>query len=306
MLASSHMNLFRSRFVRFLPALLLFVPPGLCGGAAPADGEPARGPAEEGPGYIRFLPRSQDAGRLEAAVVTFEKKDLRVHLVAAVHVADRAYYEELNRMFEKYDAVLYEMVKPREVEPDDPGKSQNLISIFQRGLKDTLGLEFQLDAIDYSRKNFIHADLDSETFQRLQAERGENLFTLMMRALLDDLRRKSQGKAAEDLNGFDLLRVFLSRDRSRSLKLLLARQFKDIEGRLAGMEGERGSVILTERNKAAFEVLKKTIGQGKKEIGIFYGGGHLPDLERRLREDLGFERKATRWLVAWNIPGGSD
>jgi len=128
----------------------------------------------------------------------------------------------------------------------------------------------------------------------------------MMRALLDDLRRKSQGKAAEDLNGFDLLKVFLSRDRSRSLKLLLARQFKDIEGRLAGMEGERGSVILTERNKAAFEVLKKTIGQGKKEIGIFYGGAHLPDLERRLKEELGFERKDTRWLLAWDMPERSE
>jgi hypothetical protein len=273
-------------------------------GLAAGNGEPAAKPAE--PGYIRFVTQGKDGGRLEAAVVTFEKKDLRVHLVAAVHVADKAYYEELNRIFEKYDALLYEMVKPREVEPDDPGKSQSLISIFQRGLKDTLGLEFQLDAVDYSRKNFVHADLDSETFQKLQLERGENLFTLMLRALLDDLRRKGQGKDSAELNGFDLLTVFLSRDRSRSFKLLLARQFKDIEGRLAGMEGERGSVILTERNKAALEVLKRTIRQGKKDIGIFYGGAHMPDLERRLKEELGFERKATRWLVAWDIPAPKE
>ena len=279
----------------FLPCLLA------CRyGIAAGNGEPAAKPEE--PGYIRFLSQGKDGGRLETAVVTFEKKDLRVHLVAAVHVADKAYYEELNRIFEKYDALLYEMVKPREVEPDDPGKSQSLISIFQRGLKDTLGLEFQLDAVDYSRKNFVHADLDSETFQKLRLERGENLFTLMLRALLDDLRRKGQGKDSAELNGFDLLTVFLSRDRSRSFKLLLARQFQDIEGRLAGMEGERGSVILTERNKAALEVLKRTIRQGKKDIGIFYGGAHMPDLERRLEEELGFERKGTRWLVAWDIP----
>lgn len=266
--------------------------------APPAAG----GSEEESQGYIRFVPQGEHAGRLETAVTTLEgPKDLRVHLVAAVHVADRSYYQKLERMFEKYDALLYEMVKPADYDPERDEKGSNLLSTFQRGLKEILGLEFQLDAIDYSRKNFIHADMDFETFQRLSKARGENILTLMLRVIVDDLKRQSRGDLSGEVSGFELLRALLSRDRSRALKLLLARQFKDIEARLAGLSGEQGSVILTERNKVAVETLKKTISSGKKNIGIFFGGAHMADLERRL-EGMGLKRKSTRWLVAWDMP----
>ena len=34
---------------------------------------------------------------------------------------------------------------------------------------------FQLDGIDYNAGNFVHADLDTETFHRMQEERGESI-----------------------------------------------------------------------------------------------------------------------------------
>src|SRR5688572_10214083 len=98
MLASSQINSFRSTF---LAGLL----PVCWAGLAVTGGEPpVKDAATESP-YLRFVPQGRDAGRLEAGVVTFEKKDLRVHLVAAVHIADRAYYRDLNRLFEGYDAL---------------------------------------------------------------------------------------------------------------------------------------------------------------------------------------------------------
>ena len=38
-----------------------------------------------------------------------------VDLVAAVHIAEKSYYEQLNREFEGYDAVLYELGGPRRI-----------------------------------------------------------------------------------------------------------------------------------------------------------------------------------------------
>ena len=35
-----------------------------------------------------------------------------VDLVGAVHIGDKSYYQDLNRRFRKYDAVLYELVAP--------------------------------------------------------------------------------------------------------------------------------------------------------------------------------------------------
>ena len=40
---------------------------------------------------------------------------------------------------------------------------------------------------------------------------------------------------------------------------------------------------------------------GKREIGIYYGGAHMPDIERKLKRDFGFEKVGERMLVAWDI-----
>jgi hypothetical protein len=65
--------------------------------------------------------------------------------------------------------------------------------------------------------------------------------------------------------------------------------------------GEQGSVIITERNKKALGVLKKQLADGKKRIGIFYGAGHLNDMDERLRKDFGLEPASITWVTAWNL-----
>ena len=78
-------------------------------------GEP---PTEEKPKEGRFLRLVRDeAGSplsLEAALVRLVPSDRRrnsptVDLVSAVHVAEKSYYDQLNRLFARYDAVLYEL-----------------------------------------------------------------------------------------------------------------------------------------------------------------------------------------------------
>ena len=259
--------------------------------------------ADESAEYVRFVSAGKDAGRLETAIVDFEGPGgAKVHLVAAIHIADKAYYDELSRTFELYDALLYELVKPSGDGPAGASQSMSFLSMFQRWMKDTLGLQFQLDAIDYTRPNFIHADMDLETFEKLQKERGEGFLALLWRAVQADLKRQARGDPSRDVDPMELIKALFARDRSRSLKLLMGRQLQDIEEQVAGLEGEKGSVILTERNKVAFQVLRKTLAAGKKDIGIFYGGAHMPDLERRITKDLGFVRKDVRWLSAWDMP----
>ena len=49
------------------------------------------------------------------------------------------------------------------------------------------------------------------------------------------------------------------------------------------------------------EVLKREIAAGKKEMAIFYGAGHLPDMERRLMSDFKMKRGGQTWLEAWEL-----
>jgi hypothetical protein len=65
--------------------------------------------------------------------------------------------------------------------------------------------------------------------------------------------------------------------------------------------GEDGSAIITDRNKKALAVLKQEIAEGKKKIGIFYGAGHLSDMDKRLRSDFGLQPVAITWLTAWDL-----
>jgi hypothetical protein len=262
-----------------------------------ADGEPTD--------FVRFVEGEPGEGKLETALVSYEgPKGVKVDLIAAVHVADGAYYKDLQQRFEGYDALLYEMIKPADVELKPGEGSGGILGFFQRGLKDVLGLEFQLDAVDYRQKNFIHADLDPETFFRLQSEKGESIVGFLFKVMLKDLERQMRGDVKHRAGMIELLAAFSSKDSSRRLKLLFARELEDMEAMLAGIEsGKPGeeSVILAERNKAALKALSEALEKGKKKVGIFYGGAHMPDMERRLDRDFGLKKSRAEWLTAWDI-----
>jgi hypothetical protein len=273
---------------------------GPAGGPRAAAAAAAAAAPESATDFIQFLEGRPGEGKLETGIVSYRKESadggpIEVDLVAAVHIADGRYYRDLQKRFRSYDRLLYEMLKPKGVEPVRGERPDNLLSFFQRALKDVLQLEFQLDGIDYLEKNFVHADLDPETFFRLQRERGESLLTLLFNALRAELERQAAGKSSQEASLLELLAAFTGGDAPRSLKLIFARQLEDMEYILAGFEGPgRGeSVIVSERNKVALKVLEEVVASGHRKIGIFYGAAHMPDLERRLLA-MGFD-------MAWSV-----
>jgi hypothetical protein len=253
--------------------------------------------------FIRYQAEGQTEGHVDTAVKTYTRADgVAVTLFAALHVADRAYYERMEEQFKECDALLYEMVRDTEVDMTSQVGTDNPLSQLQIGMKRMLGLEFQLEAIDYSRPNFVHADLDPDTFFRLQEERGESILGLMLQAILAEQARQANNPQA-NISGLQLLMAFFSSDRAHALKLLLGQQMEQMEAMLAGIDrgsDGQGSVLVQGRNEHAMRVLDREIKQGRRKIGIFYGAGHMPDFERRL-EALGFRKSAEHWLVAWDI-----
>ena len=287
----------RLRIVRPLPVALL-----VCFVSASVYAErPEKQSAKSE--FLRFVDDGHGGGKLETAIATYKNDaGVTVHLVGAVHIGEKSYYEGLNKRFEGYDAVLYEMVKPKNVGPPQPGEERNnsIISVIQRFMKDTLELEFQLDEIDYTKPNFVHADLDWETFQKLEEERGESIWTLMLRQMLKEMANPPQDQ--EEIGLGDLLNALTSPDRARQLKLLLGKQFGHIEEQMSAFGG---TVLITDRNKACFKVLDKQIADGKKDLGIFYGAGHMSDMEKRLTH-RGFHKTGQEWLTAWDMTAGKD
>jgi hypothetical protein len=111
-------------------------------------------------------------------------------------------------------------------------------------------------------------------------------------------KQSEEGGKGSDL---DLILALFSRDRAHRLKVVMAEQFEDLGGTMTALDGPEGSTIITERNKVALDVLKKQIADGKTKIGIFYGAGHLPDMEKRLVEELQLKATDPQWIDAWNL-----
>ena len=254
--------------------------------------------AEKKTEFLRFVDDANGGGKLQTAIVTYKNDaGATVHLVAAVHIGEKDYYTALNKTFEGYDAVLYEMVKPKDAGPPQPGEERNnsIISIIQRFMKDALELHFQLDDIDYTKANFVHADLDWETFQKMEEDKGESIWGLMLQQMIREMMNPP--KDQEEIGLGDLLNAMSSPDRARQLKLLIGRQFGHIEEQMAGFGG---TVLITDRNKACFKVLRKELAAGRKNVAIFYGAGHMDDMEDRL-DLMGFHQTTVEWRTAWDM-----
>jgi hypothetical protein len=256
--------------------------------------------------FVRFI-ESEDKAKLQTAVVRLVGRGgATVDLVGAVHVADKVYYQKLNRRFEGYDAVLYELVgDPADLAklPDaKPDAEENPIRFMQGMIRSMLQLGFQLDEVDYSKANFVHADLSVAEFTRLQEERGESLMTFVERAFASEIKKANEGEESNlALNAGELFKAMMSNDSADRMKMIFGKQLSSAEVMIEDIEAMGDTVILTERNKVLFERLKRALSDGGKNLAVFFGAAHLRDVERMLVGELGFRRVQIEWVNAWDI-----
>jgi hypothetical protein len=252
--------------------------------------------------FIR-VDEDDSAARLQTAVTRYEKDGAKVDLIGAIHIADKAYFENLTECFAQYDALLFEMIggekladrKEMPAETAVPAaKQKNLAGIHQiyNMVSRFLKLSGQVESIDYTAENFVHADLTIDEFTEMQAQRGESVLGFAMKAGKPDPDAPNQPDPAK------LLRAMLSGN-SDLMKLEIVHTLGRGDDQIAAFAGE--SVIISDRNERCLQVMNRELTAGRKNLGIFYGAAHFPDMEKRLLE-LGFKRTDREWLTAWNIP----
>lgn len=224
-----------------------------------------------------------------------------VDLIGVVHIGEKAYYEQLNQHFEQYDGLLYELVAPEGTRIPEggrsPGEGMNPLAAMQLGMKSMLELEFQLEHINYNRENFIHADMSPDEFLESMQKNDESFGKMFLKAIGTSLASENRPQ----VNNGDLLAAMFSKNPSLKLRRAMAQQMRDMEGGMAIFEGREGSTIINHRNAKALEVMKREMANGKKKLAIFYGAGHLPDMERRLMSDFQMKRGGQFWLEAWKL-----
>ncbi|MEZ6109150.1 MAG: hypothetical protein R3B96_24480 [Pirellulaceae bacterium] len=236
------------------------------------DGEATAAASVDHEEFVRI--RKDDRNRplaMQTAIQRYTKLDasgapIVVDLIGVVHVGELDYYKVLNDRFAGYDALLYELVAPEgtRVNPDEARGGP--VSGIQTGLKDMLGLEFQLDHIDYHQANFVHADMSPEEFVESMSANDESFMKMFFRAMGSSMAQQgTQGQS----DGAMLAAMF-SNDREMALRRQMAGQISNMDASMAAFGGENGSTIIHHRNGKCFEILDREIEAGNM-LGVFYG-----------------------------------
>ncbi len=268
--------------------------------------------------YIRFR-SGEEAGQpdvLETATSRFQNGNHVIDLVSVVHLGDTDYFKRLQQSLIHYDAVFYEMAggpytdekakMSREAGSPDGNLAQ--IQGLQQMAKRLLGLEFQMDGLNYNAPNFIHADLTAEEVSGIEGDK--NLISgLLTRALQLAQSGKIAGLPATEVEANQLVSNLFGAvmlGDSNQLKRILGPILGEAELFMIELEEGEETVLISKRNKVAIDKIlatKERRGQVAGNDAILFGAGHMPDLERRLL-GLGYDKMETTWESSWVVNQG--
>ena len=255
--------------------------------------------------FVRIAVDAQDRPlALQLAITSYVPRNgdsrIQIDLVGAIHIGDKEYYQDLNRRFESYDAMLYELIAPKDtVIGDRDPENQSVISSAQVAMKNMLALSFQLDEVNYGASNFVHADLSPTELSDSMDERGESLYVYFWRlfyASFDEYAKDPLG-----LQNMSMFSAMLTADSDNAFKTMLAYEMTDLEKASEILGDDSQSAVIGARNQRAIDVLKTQLASGDKRIAIFYGVAHMPDMEERLLQQLDLVYLDTAWVDAWRL-----
>ena len=243
------------------------------------------------------------------------RSDPVVRLVGVTHLGSAGYYDRLQALLDGEPLVLFEGVGARDkafMATREKGYS------LQPALAKALGLRFQLESIDYSADRFVNSDLTMEqlagVMRRGEAGAGPGGGPAGELGVGDLMAVMDGSSWAGLMARFGVAFIEASPKLRATVRLVLIETLGAVEGDPSQAEGMppqmRGlmEVLIRERNAAVIGDLRRVIERGRSSrrarlasVAVFYGAGHLPDLERRMREELGYRTGPEEWFTAFDV-----
>ena len=281
--------------------------------------------------YLRVEETTNHVVRLQTALrrlVPVDGEGPVIWLGAVTHIGSTNYYQAFEALLATNDVVLFEAVLPHKKggwsgeefsRMQRPGRSPaNLQTEMARALR----LAFQLESVNYNQPNFRNADLSMEAVQGL-----------MLGGMQEATKQEEKAPQTEDefepaADGFSQLmaimegRGFIGRMVNYGVQMIAADPrlqattkltFIEVLGRLKGDLAKAQSlppemsdllkVLIHRRNQKVIRDLRKALGEAhpSDSIAVFYGAGHMADLERRLRRQLDYRPDRDLWLTAFQV-----
>lgn len=185
-------------------------------------------------------------------------------------------------------------LKPSEL-GDEPG--------IQHQLAQALGLTFQLDAMNTHPASWRNCDMSIDEVQkRLGFEEGDGEGSALF-SLLDgsSLPAKFAGLVLGIVQRMPGVSV---RGKVMMVEMLGSLDGDDLSMPALGPQmGKMMKVIVQDRNQVVIDAIARIIKDEPdiKRIGVLYGAGHLPDLSRKLCDQLAYKHDSGRWITAIKV-----
>lgn len=277
-----------------------------CAAIEPKPGgmSPTAPPEETPQSYMRVGRNPDGAMDLLIAVRRFvpdKNSGPVVWLAGVTHIGEKEYYDELQERLDKSPLVLFEGVNTGKTR-----ESRRRAEMTQGAIAEALGLEFQLDAIDYDRPNFRNSDMSVKDLKAVFSKRKDKLGAKEFAML-------SSAMDAESLLGKTInlvVKLVGASAKGRAMTKItiietLAAMGDDPE-RLPGCpEGMKHlmKILIEKRNQKVVDDLKTEIDSGDppRSICLLYGAGHMTDMEKRLCGELGYQPDGQFWLPAISV-----
>lgn len=288
---------------------------------------------------MRVADQSNGVVELQIALRKFAptgRKGPAVWLAAVSHLGDTNYYRLLQQHLDAHTLVLYEGVRegPNEeafrrparegARATPPPAANSEPPSLQASVAASLGLAFQLEQIDYNRPHFQNSDLSVQELRALfetpdtndpsstpdasasapddSSAGGEQAFEGLMQMMDGSSLAGALMQFAVNLLG--------SSPKLKALtKLAIAELFGAIKGDIARMQGlppdmqELIRVLIHKRNEHVIGDLRTALRQlnRRDSVSVFYGAGHMHDLEDQLRRELRYVPVLDEWLPAIHV-----
>jgi hypothetical protein len=170
-----------------------------------------------------------------------------------------------------------------------------------------------LDAIDYERANFLNSDLSIDQIQRIMA--GGQPLAAPGRgggssSSFDTLLQIMDGSSfLGSLFKIGLQFIAASPQLQAMAKLTFIEAVGRLKGDLSDVQGlppewkQLIQVLIQARNQNLMDDLKVELKKvpSSGSIAVFYGAGHMDDLEKRITGDLHYRPSEETWLAAFSV-----
>jgi len=254
--------------------------------------------------FIRIRTKSRKQF-LETAKATYTHPDFpgqEVTLYGVAHIGEESYYRRIQGDLDTQDLVLYEFISAEESRPRRHRAPLHGV------LAQILGLSSQMEALDYWKPNFVHADMTAAQLKaRCGSKEMDELVSSIFSLPLELVRAVAKALKLAPVRWFalGLMRACSFTFRvnptlSNRIKDRLAKMINVDDSWLKASDPEDPrSIILFERNKIVFDILQKRVAErSKKKIAVLYGAAHMTDLHNKLVES-GWKLQDTQWLTVW-------